>query len=362
VRAERLQAAVAFWTVAETLFEPSLTHVLRHENSFLAVDVHLPTDIEALASLAKAGANVRIYAEEIPTYSMNGRKDPPALLHTKMLLFSLNDGNAELWVGSHNWTNRAILGLNVEASLVVTLRDDSPLLAQAAGYLEQVRTITQAFEPACVDFYKQLQHPVTGDVVPVIELEADDAEAFADVVIALFGTDAADLNELGTVGRNLHVSLSDPDSKTEYLYPATILHSGLLAADDEAAGGVSFSPRRHAFRQGRRFPVVMPEGPIGADVLNQASYFVTLHLARVNWSIIAEPVPPKPGAWSPADPHDSPLLDRLDATARTLLFRGRAPRVKRPRGETPTFDDVDLATRKRQSERGLVTKRVLRPR
>jgi hypothetical protein len=277
-----------------------------------------------------------------------------------MLLFHLRDGTAELWVGSHNWTNRAILGLNVEASLVVTLRDDSPLLAQAAAYLEQVRTISQAFEPASVDFYKQLQHTVAVDVAPVIELEADDAEAFADMVIALFGTDATDLNELGTVGRNLHVSLSDPDSKNEYLYPTTILHSGLLAADDAAAGGVSFSPRRYAFRQGRQFPVVMPEGPIGADVLNQASYFVTLHLARINWSIVAEPVVPRPGAWSPADPSDSPLLDRLDASARTLLFRGRTPRVKRPRGETPRFDDADLAARKQQTERGLVTRRVLR--
>jgi hypothetical protein len=362
-RAERLQAAVAFWTVNERLFDASLAEVLKHEESFLCADVHLPTDIDALASLAATGANIRIYAEEIPTYTASGRKEPPALLHAKMLLFFMKDGTAELWVGSHNWTNRAILGLNVEASLVVTLREGAPLLTQAAGYLDRVRAISDAFDPANVEFYKQLQRPASVDVAHVIELEADDAEAFADVVIGLFGTDAADLDELGTVGRNIHVSLSDPDSKSEYFYPATILHSGLLASDDASAGGISFTPRRHAFRQGRKFPVVLPEDPIGTDILEHASYFVTLHLAHIDWNVVAVAVPPKASAWEEnVDEHASALLDRLQPAAWSILFGQRRPRVKRPRTEALRFADADLAERKRQPERGLVMRRVLRRR
>src|SRR5204863_5573596 len=206
------------------------------------------------------------------------------------------------------------------------------------------------------------QRPVPVEVFYVIELEADDAEAFAGLVVAVFGTDAADLDELGTVGRQLHVSISDPDSKSEYLYPATILHSGMLAADVVEAGGISFSPGRYAFREGRRFPVVRPEGPIGDDVLSQAAYFVTLYLTSINWTVVAEPVPRKANAWDRVAEHTSPLLERLDPVEKGLLFRGKPPRVKRPRTETSWPDEGNLAERKRSGERTLVTRRILRKR
>ena len=196
-----LKAVVAFWTIAADLLDPSLISLLKHEDSFVAVDVHLPTDIDVLASLAAAAANLRIYAEEIPTLSGDGRREPPALLHAKMLLFTLKDGTSSLWVGSHNWTNRALLGLNVEASLVVTLAADSRLLAEASTYLDHARAISSAFDPSQADYYKQLQRMIPVETAPVIELEADDGEAFGDLVIELFGTDASDLEELGEVGR-----------------------------------------------------------------------------------------------------------------------------------------------------------------
>ena len=52
-----------------------------------------------------------------------------------MLLFWGNDGTGELWVGSHNWTKRALLRLNVEAILVVRLKVSSQLCGEAAEYL-----------------------------------------------------------------------------------------------------------------------------------------------------------------------------------------------------------------------------------
>ncbi len=66
--------------------------------------------------MVQQGGRVHVYYEDIPTYTDRGCKEPPALLHAKMLLFWMPDGTAELWVGSHDWTKRALLGLNVEAS------------------------------------------------------------------------------------------------------------------------------------------------------------------------------------------------------------------------------------------------------
>ena len=108
----------------------------------------MPTDIDALASLVHKGAQIRWYCEDIATYTDSGRKEPPCLLHAKMLLFWSNDGTAELWVGSHNWTNRAIAGLNVESSLVVRMRHSSRLFADAADYLEVNQEDLTPFELA----------------------------------------------------------------------------------------------------------------------------------------------------------------------------------------------------------------------
>ncbi|MFN7976490.1 MAG: hypothetical protein U0P30_00045 [Vicinamibacterales bacterium] len=60
-------------------------------------------------------------------------------------------------MGSHNWTTRAILGLNVEASLVVRPKDSSPLFAAASDYLARMKASLRALDVAKVDFYKQVQ-------------------------------------------------------------------------------------------------------------------------------------------------------------------------------------------------------------
>jgi len=138
-RSQLLQAGIAYWTVDESMFGTGLARALRDASGFLCVDIHAPTDIDALASLAKKGCHVYLYCEDVATYSAHGRKEPPYLLHTKMLLFWSKDRTAELWIGSHNWTNRSVLGLNVEASLVVRLRDSSSLFCEAAGYLQKIK-------------------------------------------------------------------------------------------------------------------------------------------------------------------------------------------------------------------------------
>ena len=121
-RADLLQASIAYWTIDPALLGTALTKKISSPNGFLCVDLHRPTDIDALAALVRNQAHVLLYCEDIPTYEADGGKEPPYLLHTKMLLFWSRNNPAELWVASHNWTPRAIFGLNVESSLVVELR------------------------------------------------------------------------------------------------------------------------------------------------------------------------------------------------------------------------------------------------
>jgi hypothetical protein len=88
-----------------------------------------------------------------------------------------------------------------------------------------------------------------------MEQEAEDGASVGDTTITVFGTDRSDLRRLGTVRREVHVALLDPRSDAQFLYPATILHSGLLSASDASAGGISFSPRQ-ATRRERQDAVV----------------------------------------------------------------------------------------------------------
>ena len=360
-RSQLLQAGIGYWTVTDALFGPHLAPALRDDSGFACVDLHPPTDVDALARLAGKGSHLYIYYEEIPTYTDQKRKEPPCLLHSKMLLFWSKDRTAELWVGSHNWTNRAILGLNVEASLVVRLRDSSSLFAAAAEYLQKMKDISDSFDLSKVDFYKKMQQKMVRGLVPVIELEGEDAGTLDNATMALFGTDRTELQRLGTVRRDVNVLLFDPHSDKQYLYPAMILQSGLLAASDSSAGGISFSPRRHAFRMGRQFTLLQPEGPVDAYVLATAEYFVTLRLGTLNTAVVAEYSPPRTVAWEEINDEVSPLLLRLDADARKLLFRGKRPRVRRPVVVAEKAHPRTIAERRSLPEHPLVSMRVLLP-
>jgi hypothetical protein len=327
-RAAHLQAGIGYWTISGALLGDDLAARLGGDHGFVCVDLHLPTDVDALADLAGRGAQIRIHHESIRTHTAHGRQEPPQLLHSKMLLFWSSDRAAELWVGSHNWTNRALLGLNVEASLVVTMRDSSPLYMAAARYLARMKKISTPFDVSKVDFYKQVQQRTTPPLDPVIELEAEGAAALSGATVAIFGTETSELTPLDTM-RHVHVVLTDRDARTRHVYTATILQSGLLAASDAGARGLSFSPRRHAFRRGRQRAALGPEQPIDPSVLDCAGYFVTLRLGALQPDLTIDDAAPAAPVIAAVPPEASAVLARMEAEAMARLFGGKTPRVRR---------------------------------
>ena len=80
-----------------------------------------------------------------------------------MLLFWMPDRTAELWIGSHNWTRRALVDLNVECSLIARMADSSALFHTAVEYVEKIKRICEPFELSRIEFYKQLQRKQTED-------------------------------------------------------------------------------------------------------------------------------------------------------------------------------------------------------
>lgn len=359
-RADLLQASIAYWTIDPAVFGMALTRRILPPNGFLCVDLHRPTDIDALADLVRNHADVHLYCEDISTYGADGSKEPPYLLHTKMLLFWSKSSPAELWVGSHNWTNRAIFGLNIESSLVVELRDSSRLFCDAAEYLQKIKGICKEFDLSKIEFYKELQKSTEERTVPVIGVEAVAAKDLAGLEISIFGTDDRDLKELGTVRRKVYLSATETEnSEREYVYPAKITQVGELNSSNPSAGRISFSPRRHAFRAGRRFPALLPKGVVTPTVLASAKYYVTLELSEPDAGVSFEYPRSRTAAWETMDDEQSPLIRRLGTIELAHLFRGKEPRVKQPVVIEPESRALTLYERRNATELAFVSKRVI---
>ncbi len=363
-----LQGAVAYWTVAENLFGNTVSPTLKHDSGFMCVDIHLPTDIDALAELVKSGAHVRLFCEEIATTTDFGKREPPCLLHPKMLLFWSPDNTAELWVGSHNWTRRAILGLNVEYSVVLTLNATSSLFCEAAEYLQEIKSICEPFDLGKVDYYKELQKFIDEPTVPVIEVEAGEADRLSGLEVTIFGTDAEDLKELGTVRRKVYLSATENDgTESEFVYPAAITQVGALNSPNPRAGSVSFSARRYAHRLGRRLPELLFVQEVPESTTANAEYYVTLELQQRDASVWFDYPRGRRGTWMWSEEEASPLIRRLGGEEIATLFRGRQPSLRIPTDDSQSGVEAEspryllpLSERRNLLERSFVTRRVIR--
>src|SRR5688572_13290188 len=59
-RSELMQAGIAYWTVKDTLLGQHLPRCLRHDSGFVCIDLHPPTEVDALASLVRKGSHLYI--------------------------------------------------------------------------------------------------------------------------------------------------------------------------------------------------------------------------------------------------------------------------------------------------------------
>lgn len=125
------------------------------------------------------------------------------------------------------------------------------------------------------------------------------------------------------------MALLDPTSDAQCVYPATILHSGLLPASDAAAEGSSFAPRWFAYRHGQQLPRLHASGKVDAAVLNAAEYFVTVHLGELLTGVRAEAPTPRAAMLAGGGEGVRAVLARVEAEVRERLCGRRAARIRR---------------------------------
>jgi hypothetical protein len=268
-----------------------------------------------------------------------------------MLLFDRADRSARLWVGSHNATQRALLGINIEASVAIEMFAADPEYAQAAATLEAIRARCKPFDVGLVDYYKWLQG--TDHSVPVIELEDGTGLPLGRQTISVFGTDLTDHAQLKQVDKSVLVSVSTA-GEPERFYHSTIEETGNMKGDRTA-----FSDRRYAFRTSPALPLLQPPGSIPPAVYKQARYFVTLAIGdALDDRTVGYEVPKASERWITVDHWDG------DAKLRGREFSGkkgdRAPRLRE--AAPPQAMDrsmLALEARKAIKEHRLVRRRVV---
>jgi len=361
-----MRASIAYWTINENHFlTQSAARLLREPGSFLCVDIQIPTNLDVMAEMASEEANIYLHLARLANPPRRGDLvDLPHLLHQKMLLFDYPGDDAELWIGSHNWTGRALGGLNIESSIVLSLKNGCPLYQEASDSLELVRTrFCELMDPARLEYYKALQRPKnpgSENDVPVIEIEGEKIGELIGQTIRIFGTSEEEYVR-GLLSVNNLVTLNAEESSTEkkFRYSARIGQSGNLPAATEPSDSPGFSSTRWAIKNPGQLPLLRAEeSEPSQEMVDTCAYFITLEIlefANVELYMFYEKIDP----WR--DDENSPLLDGIQNVA-------DSPGMSTVRIQTPNEKWVPrvkyqptLAEKRASSEIPLVRKQQSEP-
>lgn len=177
-----LQGAVCFATRPGIDVLSSAARWFAQEGGFFVASVELPTDIDALADLHEAtqgSVYIHLGYASPRTKDETGQDGYP-LMHSKLFLAE-GSQSCQLWVGSHNLTNSAMTGANLEAGVLITGDNDTAVMQDARQHLLACRDSAELFDPARIEEYKRIQRRKMRspfDVVPlalvVIHAEANE--------------------------------------------------------------------------------------------------------------------------------------------------------------------------------------------
>ncbi len=141
---DRLAMAFAFCTKSGIALLRNHIENLRQPNSFLVVSYNPPTNFNALGEIHKK-APYSLYlhfgAEAPYEYNIGA-----PIMHSKVL-YAESKGKAMLWVGSHNLTGNAMLGLNHEAALLIEGDKEEQVFKDALRHLEACRESSELYDP-----------------------------------------------------------------------------------------------------------------------------------------------------------------------------------------------------------------------
>jgi hypothetical protein len=300
--AEAFYGAVCFWSIGPDILDSYLVKLLGQSHSFCIVDIHTPTNVDKLHDFYKqGGTNFHIFAKEIQLKT-GERFLQRHLLHIKMLVFDLPGNQAEIWVGSHNFTKQALYGINREATMILPCQQGDPLYQQARGYLASVLADPdcQPFDPARLDDYKKLQglpeeEVEVGCYVLPLAWDSTRMPTLAYQTVTLVGKDEEEGRQLFRYnGENVPLAIRAYDLASNSIrhFAAIVQNQGTIDAHVKSSYDLVFGPRHLAVRPPRVMPYVAPlEAPLTSTQLLGYRFWATVRIldelpADLDWEPI----------------------------------------------------------------------------
>lgn len=267
-----IRAVISFWALDHHLLDPSFLNKIKG-HGFLCVDFHTPTNIDEICAIASHDTNVflHLYKAAGKTEIDGTYRMPQHLLHSKIFLFEMPDDTIKIWIGSHNATNRALLGLNIESSILVETSKDNELYNSINTFLHSVKKICTRVQPDLIDYYRWLQSNSGNKKI----LELFDFNGFLSVgsQFALFLTDLTDVRGLQSVGSRILLSITSVSGDERFFW-GEIGQSGYLKDYPE----IKFSISNYAFRNSSTIPNVENEIEVPPRIVDDSKYFAVISL------------------------------------------------------------------------------------
>jgi HKD family nuclease len=312
---QAVKASVAFWSLDVQALGGRLLQALQKPESELYVDMQWPTDFTKLSDFYE---NIKLKSPS-PTLFICLRKHRDTegsglsgLLHTKLLLFDMGRGYWEIWVGSHNFTQKAISGINLEASLRIkgNISDSrfKELVQQVEEYLRYIRKLCQPFDPQKVFLYESLRKTrsdkelleilesmLSEDVIVdniiirrILTLKSKEADKLAGQTIILLGNLSKELSYItyrNRGGKPILLRVRDIKTDQEYTYIAKLRPFDTI--DNDPSKNVSFNDRRWAVRKvkskGQKIdpPVLEPAQDVTKALIETNKYYVNFDIGDI---------------------------------------------------------------------------------
>jgi len=225
--ARRVDAAVAFVTWPGVAFLRQYLKSRPSGKARLVASIRFPTNLQELANLEDDYPGT-VFLHTGFQYPVEDDGDR-GQFHSKIVLLEMPGTERCIVVGSHNWTQNALQGYNMEAGMILRCQEADPIVAEVRRHIEACVTApnTEPFSRQRLRFYETIQRDLHRRIGPG-GTDSEDFPGFEPMdALVMHAEDAAGIGmphplQLFIPVRDSQVRDFFPDGRRVllYVYPA----------------------------------------------------------------------------------------------------------------------------------------------
>lgn len=151
----RLDVAVAFVTRRGVALLRRCLKAHSAGSARLVASVRFPTDLRELANLEDDFPGTVFLHTGFETPQEKGADR--GQFHSKVALLELGDTERCIVLGSHNWTENALYGHNMEAGMILRCQESDPIVSQVRQHIDACVRRSESFSRKRLRFYQTIQ-------------------------------------------------------------------------------------------------------------------------------------------------------------------------------------------------------------